>query len=115
VKTIFIGIFSFIFGAVIAGLIGYKMFIGLAQMGILTEMNAHSVSLEMISENKVNELKQSNCFVLNVAIENYAKFSDSVWAIDNAGGTSEMTQEFLSKVKEQVGNSDLCKKHIRSK
>ncbi len=108
-KTISIGVLSFILGAVIAGMIGFKMFIGLAQMGILTEMNAHSVSLDMISEGNVSELKKSNCFVLKVALENYAQFEDSFWAIDNARGTPEMTQEFLSKVKVQVKNSELCK------
>lgn len=107
-KSITIGFISFILGAVISGCIGFKMFIGLAQMGILTEMNAHSVSLEMISENKVDDLKKSNCFVLNVALENYVQFEQSFWSIDNARGTPEMTQEFLTKVKEQVKNTVLC-------
>tara|TARA_B110000116_G_C16490932_1_gene426844 strand:+ start:173 stop:589 length:417 start_codon:yes stop_codon:yes gene_type:complete len=108
VKSITIGVISFILGAAIAGCIGFKMFISLAQMGILTEMNAHSVSLDMISENKVDDLNKSNCFVLKVALENYAQFEQSFWSIDNARGTPEMTQEFLAKVKEQVKNTVLC-------
>ncbi len=108
-KPFIIGVVSFILGLTIAGSLGFKMFIGQAQMGILTEMNAHSVSLELISENNVSDLKQSNCFVLKVGLRNYTQFSDSIWAIDNAGGTAEMTQEFLAKVNAQVENKELCK------
>lgn len=108
-KTITICVVSFMLGATIAGCIGVKMFVGLGQMSILSEMNAHSVSLDMLSKNNVSDLKQSNCFTLKAALENYAQFSESFWAVDNARGTPEMTQEFLSKVKEQVKNTDLCK------
>lgn len=78
-------------------------------MSILTEMNVHSVSLDLISENNVSDLKQSNCFVLKVGLENHTQFARSIWAIDNARGTPEMTQEFLSKVKNQIENTELCK------
>lgn len=43
-KSITISVMSFILGVTITGCIGYKMFIGLAHMGILTAMDAHSVS-----------------------------------------------------------------------
>lgn len=107
-KTTTIGVISFVLGGVIAGSIGLKMYIGLAQMSILTEMNAHSVSLGMIADNKVDELKATNCFVLNNALNNYAQIEQSVWSIDNARGTPEMTHEFLTKVREQVQSTELC-------
>lgn len=108
-KSLTIGVVSFILGLIVAGCIGFKMFIGQAQMGVLAEMNAHSVSLDFISENNISDLNQSNCFVLEVALENYAQLSSNIWAVDNARGTPEMTQEFLSKVKNQVQNTELCK------
>ena len=108
-KTFSIAILSFLLGAIVAGTIGFKMFIGLTQMGIMTEMNTHSVSIDLLSENKHRELQQSNCFVLARALENYAQFQESIWAIDNAGGTPEMTKELLAKVKIQIQNRALCK------
>jgi hypothetical protein len=118
VKSIILGIMFFFLGAIITritritritSIIGYKIFIGLNQKFILSEMYLNSVSLELLNKGNVDGLQKSNCLSLDVTSNNYSQLETSFWSIDYAWGTRDMTQELISKVKGKVASSEWCK------
>ncbi|MBU3023493.1 hypothetical protein [Aestuariibacter sp. A3R04] len=108
-KTFFYCFFSFVLGVIVVGLIGWRFFVGTVQMAELSNIRVHSQTLELLGENKVEELAQVSCFAIKHAVEYYENdLSKWFLAIDNAHGSPEMTQQLLFRAKNQIKNEDVC-------
>lgn len=90
-RTLVIGIVSFVLGLGIAGFVAMKFLVFGGQSVALTEIKFYTTALMLIQEGNVEELTKRSCHFLPIAIENKEFMSNSLFSSDIAEPTTYPT------------------------
>ncbi len=107
-KIIVVGLMSFIFGIVLAGIVAIKFFVYGGQSVAVAEMIFYSKTLESIETNDIDSLKQTACQVLPIAIEQKSEWDNSFFANDFFHGVEDWGAEIEQLSLKHLSPNGIC-------
>lgn len=108
-KTLAYCISSFALGALIAGFLGYILFIHSIQSSNVSEMLIASQSVSLLTQDNEKSLKAYHCANLETSISIFEDIQGLFLSNKKLFGTEEQTNKFILEVKEQLSNEGVCK------
>jgi hypothetical protein len=108
-KTLAYCISSFALGALIAGFLGYILFIHSIQSSNVSEMLIASQSVSLLTQDNKKNLKTYHCTNLETSLSIFEDIQGLFLSNKKLFGTEEQTNKFILEVKEQLSNEGVCK------
>ena len=109
-KTLAYCILSFVLGALIAGFLGYILFVYNIQSSNISEMRISSQSVSLLEQGNERSLKAYHCANLETGLNIFEDLQGLFLSSKNLYGTDEQTNNFILEVKAQLSNEVLCKR-----
>jgi len=108
-KTLVYCILSFVLGTLIAGILGYVLFLSNIQSSNIAEMVISSHSVDLLVQNNQKGLEVYHCKNLETSLFIFEDLQKFFLSSKTLLGTDEQTNKFIFKVKEQLSNENVCK------
>ncbi|WP_334032057.1 hypothetical protein [Alteromonas sp. P256] len=105
---------SFALGALIAGFLGYILFIHSIQSSNVSEMRTFSQSVSLLTQGNEKNLKAYHCANLETSLSIFEDLQGLFLSSKKLFGTEEQTNKFILEVKEQLSNEGVCKHALQN-